>query len=222
MTHEPIDGRPWRGEPVRRKSWAGAWLNWSVYIELHDAHLVRDAVEVRNGVRHPDSALAVLLEGARGAHELGRALGEGELLALEEVVGAVLAAALHQLGFVVEKVEVGRGSGAVDVDHAPGPGGKVGSAGVHRVGREGGPGEPVGAEGGERDPAEADLAISKEVPARDVLEVSFVEGHGSGLLEELVEVENDVGDDGPRREVGEVGLALGLAEGIGGHRGGGG
>ena len=34
MTHDPIDGRPARGEPVNSSSSAGAWLNWSVYMDL--------------------------------------------------------------------------------------------------------------------------------------------------------------------------------------------
>src|SRR5262249_29437075 len=34
VTHDPIDGRPARGEPVNSSSSAGAWLNWSVYIDL--------------------------------------------------------------------------------------------------------------------------------------------------------------------------------------------
>ena len=34
MIHEPIDGRPCRGEPVYRSNSAGAWLNCSLYIDL--------------------------------------------------------------------------------------------------------------------------------------------------------------------------------------------
>ena len=34
VTHEPIEGRPMRGEPVYKSICAGAWLNCSVYIDL--------------------------------------------------------------------------------------------------------------------------------------------------------------------------------------------
>jgi hypothetical protein len=33
VTHEPIEGRPWRGEPVKSSNSAGVWLNWSVVID---------------------------------------------------------------------------------------------------------------------------------------------------------------------------------------------
>ena len=37
---------------------------------LHERDLIGDLLEVRDGVAHPESALAVLLEGTRGTHEL--------------------------------------------------------------------------------------------------------------------------------------------------------
>ena len=51
---------------------------------LHERDLVGDLLEVRDGVAHPESALAVLLEGARGAHELRHAGGKCKGAALEE------------------------------------------------------------------------------------------------------------------------------------------
>jgi hypothetical protein len=58
---------------------------------LDDAHLVGDVVEVRDGVRHPDARLAMLANLRGVPMQLGRAGGEGEPLALEELVGARLA-----------------------------------------------------------------------------------------------------------------------------------
>ncbi len=75
-------------------------------------------MEVRDGVGHPDAAFAVLREGARRAHQLGHAGGEGEGLAFEELVGRVLAVALHELRLVVEEVEVRRAARHVQVDDA--------------------------------------------------------------------------------------------------------
>src|SRR6266568_150733 len=34
VTHEPIEGCPWRGEPVKSNNSAGVWLNWSVFMDL--------------------------------------------------------------------------------------------------------------------------------------------------------------------------------------------
>jgi hypothetical protein len=34
MAHEPMAGRPMRGEPVYNSNSAGAWLNWSVFMDL--------------------------------------------------------------------------------------------------------------------------------------------------------------------------------------------
>ena len=72
------------------------------------AKVVGHGVKVRNRVGHPHAALAVLREGATGAEQLGRAGGECETFAFEEGVRAILSVALHQLGLVVEQVEMWR------------------------------------------------------------------------------------------------------------------
>ena len=92
---------------------------------VDEAQLVGHVGQVRHGVGEPDARLAVLGELPPRAQQLGRAGGEGEALALGELVGARLAVALDQLRLVVEQIEVRRRAGQVDVDHPLGLGGEV-------------------------------------------------------------------------------------------------
>ena len=96
---------------------------------LDEAEVIRDLVQVRDGIRHPDAVFTVLLEGAWRPHELGRAAGEGEGFTLEEGVRAVLAVPFHQLGLVVKHVKVRRGAGEVEVNDTLCLGGVVGGFG---------------------------------------------------------------------------------------------
>ena len=65
-------------------------------------------MQVRNGIGEPDAALSVLGEFPGCAQQLGNAGGEGEALALQEGVRAILPVALHELGLVIVEVEVRR------------------------------------------------------------------------------------------------------------------
>jgi len=133
-------------------------------------------LEIRDGVAHPEASLTVLLERARAAHELGHAGGEGEGAALEERVGAVLRVALHELGLVVEDVEVGRSARHVQVDDALGLGLEVRLARGERVIVRGGGAEGVGLHRMEGDGAEAELAdAAEEGAARLQAELGFAE-----------------------------------------------
>jgi hypothetical protein len=137
---------------------------------VDETHFIGDGVEVRAGVGHPEAAVAVLLEGARGAHELGDAGGEGERATGEEGVGAGLVGVFLEGGFVVEEVEVRRAAGHGEVDDAFGFGGVVGELGCLGIG--------FGVEGVEGDGAEGEVAGAvEELTAGGQLEVFLVWGH---------------------------------------------
>src|SRR5678815_4268092 len=78
---------------------------------------------------------AVLLELAPRAQQLGSSRSEGESLALEEGIRAILPIPFHQLGFVIKKIEVRRRTGQVKINDALGPSAKLGSARAERIGR---------------------------------------------------------------------------------------
>ena len=129
---------------------------------LHDCDVVGDFLEVRDGVAHPESALAVLLEGARGTHELGHAGREGEGATFEEGVRTILGAPFYELGLVVEDIQVGRATGHVQVDDALGLSLEVRLARGERVIVGGGRAEGVRLHGMQGDGAEAELADAAE------------------------------------------------------------
>ena len=83
---------------------------------VDDRHVVDDRGEVRQQLADPRAALAVLGELVGRAEELGRALDEGEPLALEDFLGAGRAVELVELGLVVEQVVLRRRAGHVQVD----------------------------------------------------------------------------------------------------------
>ena len=85
---------------------------------MDDAQVVRHRVQVRDRVRQPVAARAVLRPGARAAHQLRRAGREREFLPFHKRVRAILPVALHQLRLVVEQVEIGRRAREVKIDHA--------------------------------------------------------------------------------------------------------
>ena len=82
--------------------------------------------QVGNGVGHPGSALSVLFEFVWGSHQLGDARCEGEAFAFEEFIRAGFVVKLLEFGFVVEQVEMRRGTCHVQVNDPFGPGGHVG------------------------------------------------------------------------------------------------
>ena len=98
-----------------------------------DAHFVCDTVKVRDGVGEPCAAAAVLGEGAGRSHQLGLSLGECEFLSLNEFVRAVLTRTLHQFRLVVEQIQMGWGSGTVNIDYSLGFGFKMGLACHQRI-----------------------------------------------------------------------------------------
>jgi hypothetical protein len=96
---------------------------------LDETQLVGDALQVGKEVGYLDAGFPAAFEGELvilgRPEEVGLFADEGELLALEKLVGAEFTAAFLELRFEIEEVEVGRGSNEVDVDDALGPGGVV-------------------------------------------------------------------------------------------------
>lgn len=72
------------------------------------AQLVGHFLEVRNGVRHPESTFTVLLKAAPGSQELWYPLRESKAFAFKKLRRAILTIAFYQLRFVVVEVQVGR------------------------------------------------------------------------------------------------------------------
>src|SRR5690606_19376896 len=72
------------------------------------AQLVGDPVEMRERVGEPHAALAISREGPSRAEEHRRARSEREALAAKVALGARLAIETHELGLVVEEIEVRR------------------------------------------------------------------------------------------------------------------
>ena len=200
---------------------------------LHERDFVGDLLEVRDGVAHPESALAVLFKRTRATHELRHAGGERKGAALEERVRAILSAPFHELGFVVEDVQVGRAAGHVQVDDALGLGFEVRLARGERVIVGGRGAEGVRLHRMEGDGAEAELTdAAEEGAARLQAELGFAERvhvtkgigvgvgvgpMGSATHEELVEVHDDAADSGPGGESGDIGAFVGRAKRIGSH-----
>ena len=87
---------------------------------LDEGEVVDDAGRVREAVRHPCTRLAVALEGAVDAQQIGRILGEavheGEALALHPGGGDGLAVQLLQFGFGFPQLELARSAGHEQVD----------------------------------------------------------------------------------------------------------
>ncbi len=107
-------------------------------VGVHRAHqrdLIGQAMEVRAGIAHPHPSTAMALKAARRAKQLGHTAGEGEGAALEEGIRTVLAGAFHQLRFVVEKIQVRRRPGHVQVDHPLRLGGVMRRTGIERARR---------------------------------------------------------------------------------------
>jgi hypothetical protein len=89
-----------------------------------DAQFIGHGLEVGQGIREPDAALSVTGESPRSAQKLGRSGSEGEALALEEGIGAILPGALHQFGFVIEEIQMRRRTREMQVNHPLGFPGK--------------------------------------------------------------------------------------------------
>ena len=71
------------------------------------AQIIGMLVEMGNRIGHPHPRLSILPEGSGGSHQLGSSRSEGEHLALDELVRAVLIRPLDQLGLVVPQVQGG-------------------------------------------------------------------------------------------------------------------
>ena len=83
-----------------------------------DRDVVGDLREMRQQLRDLRARLAVPLELERRAEQLRRALDEREALALDELVGDVLAVVLRQLRLGIEEIELRRRAGHEEVDDA--------------------------------------------------------------------------------------------------------
>ena len=97
------------------------------------AQIIGMLVEMGNRIGHPHPRLSILPEGSGGSHQLGSSRSEGEHLALDELVRAVLIRPLDQLGLVVPQVQVRRRSGQMDVNHPLGLGGVMRVSGKQRI-----------------------------------------------------------------------------------------
>ena len=113
-------GRPNRVEPVFTKHFAGPWLKLSVEMPETNVRSSHDRRYVRQQVRDPGAALAVLLEFPLGAQQLRRLLGErvheGEALARHQRIGNRLAVVFLELRLVVEQFELAGPAGHEQVD----------------------------------------------------------------------------------------------------------
>src|ERR1051326_6470722 len=74
-------------------------------------------MKMRNRIRHPDAAFAILGKLARGAHQLGDAGSKGEALPFDELIWTRFIVPLNQFGFVIKEVEMGRASRHVQINH---------------------------------------------------------------------------------------------------------
>ena len=144
-----------------------------------EADLVDDFLEMGQPVGDPLAALAGLVEGELRAEHLRHALDEGELLAFEVFLRALLAVELGEFRLVVEELELARRAGHVQVDHALCLRSEVGEIGHQRIRwillQDG-----AVALRSEPQPAEADRAVLQEMPTRLVAGAIEVE-----LLEEV-------------------------------------
>ena len=88
MTHEPID-RPRRTVANRcsNSNSAGAWLNWSVCIDLMKHKSSATRAQVRQHVADPLCRTGRIAEMVRRAEQFGHALDEREPLAFEYFCG---------------------------------------------------------------------------------------------------------------------------------------
>ncbi len=95
--------------------------------------LVDDAAQVRQELADLRAALPAFLELVGRAEQLGVPFDEGELLVLEQLVGARLHVMLDELGLEVEQVLLRRTARHVQIDNALGLGCEVRRPGRHRV-----------------------------------------------------------------------------------------
>ena len=131
-------------------------------------------------------ALPGLMEGELRTEHLRHALEEGELLPFEKFLRAVLTIELCKLRFVVEKFELARGSGHVQVDHPFRLRCEVREIRQKRVGRILVKRSTLPLRG-EPHAAETDRAILEEMPTREVSGAFVAE-----LLEEVHHVESGI------------------------------
>jgi hypothetical protein len=119
------------------------------------------------------------LERELRAEHFRDALDEGEALAFEEFLRAVLAVVFGEFRFVVEQVERAGRAGHVQVDHAPDLRLEHRRRGQQRrggIGRHGGPAAEAAAQRGEIERAEPGGAVAQEMPAGAVLERGLAGG----------------------------------------------
>ena len=137
-----------------------------------ERHIVDDARNVRQQVRDPPPALAVLFELARRAEHLHRLFGESvherEALARDQGRRNRLAVVLPQLRLVFEHVELARSARHEQVDDVLDLGRKVRRTRLHRQARFLLRPEqlPIAQDLRERNLAEAYAAASKKLPPR--------------------------------------------------------
>ena len=127
---------------------------------FNEAQIICHGGELRESIRDPSSALAVLLELKLRAEHFRNTLDKGELLAFKKLFGAILAIEFFQFRLVVEKFVLGWRAGHVEVDDALGLageqrhgwhkwlGGIFGQLGSTSEGRLPHSSEPHGAEAG--------------------------------------------------------------------------
>ena len=136
-----------------------------------ECDVVDDAGRVREKIRDPRAALAVLGEGAARAEELRavRAVHECEALAGDEGFGDRLAVERDEARLVVEQVELTRAAGHEKINDVFGARGEVRGLRGHGIGERAGRRRGRGAEAtlvehrGERDATEAHGATAKKM-----------------------------------------------------------
>ena len=85
---------------------------------LNHTKFVGHFLKFWNGIRHPDAAFAVLRKLVRRAHQFRHARRESETFTFDELVRTRFVVPFHELGFVIEQIEMWRSAGHVQINHA--------------------------------------------------------------------------------------------------------
>ena len=114
-----------RGSPVCTRSWAGAWLNWSVFIDLmrHRSSISRSRCGSRSEIQVP--FLPVWWKGNCGPSIFGTPVMKAKRLPLRKDSGQSWPLNRAQRRLVVEQFELAGRAAHMQIDHPLGLGGEL-------------------------------------------------------------------------------------------------